>query len=206
MNTLPDTGDREIEVGHDIDFSLLDETPAEKKAAGEIPLADFVTPAQVSPKTLNKFALEDFMRASVVARPVRLPNNLDVRSKDPNYRLRWVEFKSEDGRRFNDCLNMGFRIAKKEEVVGLNSTLKQDADGIKYNDVVLMIIPCETIDGYYKYNALKALKMVSKSGVAKLAQNVADMELRSGINSAGKYANRMKNEISTFVPGERDRI
>ena len=179
---ITDVGEQFTEVGHPINVDVPDSAQAVK---GNDPAeyTGFATGVHIN--TMRTSDLENFMRESVIARPVRLPNNLTVRSKDPQYRLRWVEFKSEDGRRYNDCCNMGFRNAKPEEVVGLNTTLKVQPDGIKYNDVILMIIPCETLDGYYKYNALRALKMVSQKGSAKIAAAEGNAQLRQGMADAG---------------------
>lgn len=202
INNLGDVGSKQdtkseqeeyqfVEVGHPADVH------------SDPPLAELVTPGHIPINKMSPHDLDDFMHSSVVARPVRLPNRLTVRCKDPNWRPRWVEFKSEDGRRFNDCCNMGFRIAKKEEIIGLSSSLRITPEGIKDNDLVLMVIPTETINGYLKHNALESLRKVSRKSVTNQANREGNAAMREGLNSLGlnpKLARRAQEEMYIYDP------
>jgi len=199
------------EVGHPINFDAVTEpeVPASAQAVPGVNPADYVgfEQPQTHINRMNPRDLDNFMRESVVARPVRLPSKLNARSKDPNWRLRWIEFKAEDGRRFNDAHEMGFQLATKDDVVGIQVKIR--ADGwIVSDDLVLMKIPCEIIDGYYKHNALSALKMVSQQGSRQLAKREGDAVLREGIASEGFNPNSQqmkdafgRNKVELYVPG-----
>lgn len=155
---------------------------------------------------INARDLDNFMASSVIARPVRLPSKLNARSKDPNWRLRWVEFKAEDGRRYSDCLEMGFVNASKDDVVGLQVKINSDGT-IKADDLILMKIQTEVINGYLKHNALKAMKMVSKTGVKQMAQSEGNKILREGAMLYDENDLRHKDQNRRASYGEyRDKL
>jgi hypothetical protein len=224
QEAIPDAGSQNqefvnqpvfTEAGHQINLDVLEDTPKEKTANASVaPQEEFVTTGTVPPssKHINEMSwqeLNNFMSASVVARPVRLPARLNARAKDPNMRLRWIEFKAEDGRRFRDAETMGFRTARPEEVVGLSTEVTTRADKtIVDHDLILMIIPAETINGYLKYNALRAMKMVSQFGSRRMAKQEGEATLRQGIAGEGininspKMVDRFGNsKLEVYIPG-----
>ena len=187
--SIPTPNKDEFEETQAVDFSSLEdqqEVPATAQAVKGVEPDNYVGFSKGQPlNKINARDLDDFMAASVIARPVRLPSKLNARSKDPNWRLRWVEFKAEDGRRYSDCLEMGFVNASKDDVVGLQ--VKVNSDGtIKADDLILMKIQTEVINGYLKHNALKAMKMVSKTGVKQMAQAEGQKILQQGAEEHGR--------------------
>lgn len=141
---------------------------------------------------LSNIQVDDILSASIIARPLVLPNHLDQRARDPKYRLRWVNFKANGGARFEQCAAAGFRIAKPEEVVGVNPQLNITPTGIKYHDTILMLIEADRLLGAYKYNFQRSLNMVSEKGALDSANKLAQ----------GQFGRDMNNLPGGRVPSE----
>ena len=208
-----------VTVGEKVDIDKIEAEEVKQKAktqeqlhkeevafsikAGRIPVS------QIPPQDLD-----NFMAESIVARPLRLPTMLDVRAKDPNYRLRWV-FKGKDGMRYNDMLAAGFVKASTEDVVGLSSEVMIKPEGITYNDVILMKIPTAILFGWYKHNALRSMRTVSNKGAHAVAKQQSDVMIRDGIRSeygSGQQAitqkgwtqDEVSRSVTAYIPGEKD--
>ena len=211
-----------VNVGEKIDIDKLEaqeanpETAKSPEQMHKEDVAFSIRAGKVPVSQIPPQDLDDFMAESIVARPLRLPTMLDVRSKDPNYRLRWV-FKGKDGMRYNDMLAAGFVKATPEDVVGLNSDVMVKAEGITYNDVILMKIPTAILFGWYKHNALRSMRTVSRKGAHAVAKQQSDVMIRQGINS--EYSNSsdtvsaaqkgwtqddVSRSVVPYIPGEKD--
>lgn len=157
-----------------------------------------VSPAQV----------DDILAASIIARPLTMPDFLDQRAKDPKYRLRWVNYKANGGARYDQMRAAGFRNAIPEEVIGLNSSLTQENGSIRYNDTILMIIPAEILLGAYKHNYLRSQRMVSPQGAMNSAKLVAEKEMSKGLNElhiSPEYMEdaRMGKKVNFYTPQDK---
>jgi hypothetical protein len=162
---------------------------------------------KVSVNAISSHEIDDILSASIIARPLQMPNFLDLRAKDPNYRLRWVNCKAQGGVKYDAALGMGFRVAKKEEVIGLNSTIMLAADGIKYHDVILMIIETAKLLGHYKYNFMRSISRVQKSGQEAL--NMARIETQKGLNAEHVPTSAYMTEdgghkLEYYIPAEKE--
>jgi len=145
----------------------------------------------------------DFMNSSIVAIPRTLPTMLDVRCKDPNYRPRWVNCKADHGRCVDDAKARGFRIAKVEEIVGLaEDSLMIKPEGIKYHDVILMVVPTKLLYGWYKFNALDSMNKVNPKRLHQAAKEEGERTLRQGISNEGRNYKDVADLIGIYVPGE----
>jgi len=199
--------------GHAKDVGSVEDIPAravptaEQLGTSELPevstKAEAVRSGQLKVSDLSATDFDDFMSASIVAIPKRLPTMLDVRAKDPNFRLRWINFKADGGRRVDECKAEGFTLARKEEVIGLESdSIMVQTDGIKYHDVLLMKVSTQWLFGRLKQNALESMRMVSPKRLHKAAVDGANKVVRQGINDSGRSYAELKDTISFYTPGE----
>lgn len=167
-------------------------------------LASNITSGKVKIKDVSPEDLDDFMRSSIIARPLSMPNMLDIRMKDPAYRPRWVNFKARGGARFDEAVAQGFiKVTEPREVVGLNTHLMIHKDGIKYHDVILMKIQTEKLFGAYKYNVIRSAQMVSRKGAQLIGAREAGKTLRQGISNEGfSYTTDLASKIGVYIPRE----
>lgn len=173
---------------------------AKEQTKGSV--ASAPTVAQMSPQ-----ALDDFLADSIIAVPLQMPNFLDLRAKDPNYRLRWVNCKAQGGVRFDQAQAMGFRVARKEEVMGLNSNIMIAPDGIKYHDVILMIIETKKILGHYKYNFLRSASRVQRSGQEAMQRAKQDVQAglrHEGISQSAFQTPGEAPKLDFYIPGDKE--
>jgi hypothetical protein len=200
------------EVPKRIDLSPLDEKDVntepltfEQEVQGQV--AADVRAGRVDVSKLDPAMLTNFMHDAIVARPIRLPSMLDVKCKDSNWWPRWVNFKAHSGAMYNDAVAMGFRKAVKDEIVGLTTDLMIQPDGIKYNDVILMVIPTTKLFGAYKYNALRSLQMVGRKGAHRMAAREGEQSLQGVINSLDAPSGaktEIRRGIGIYEPTEKD--
>jgi len=216
-NTVPSSPEKpksEVgEVGHKINLDEINDQETKetstqtetKEDTHKREVASNVRSGKVEIRDLSARDLDDFMAESIIARPLQLPTFLDVRSKDPNYRLRWINFKAMGGARFDWACAAGFTKAEIKDVVGLNSNILVHPDGIKYHDVILMKIETATLFGAYKHNALRSHQMTTRFGAHKIAKQEGDAELRNGISSEGFNPNdpRVSGKIGIYIPDDK---
>lgn len=107
----------------------------------------------------------------IEARPLRSPNFLNLKPKNPNMSLYFgnrAVGEKESGLRFDQLIAMGFRPAKPDEIL----TAQGDAcppsiqrDGrIMYGDLILLIISKQAYLGATKWNAESAERRVRRFG------------------------------------------
>jgi hypothetical protein len=154
---------------------------------------------------VNNPAYDDFMNSSIVAIPRQLPTMLDVRCKDPNFRPRWVNFVSDNGRFLEEKKAMGFRLAKPEEIIGLpTDSLMVKPEGIKYHDVILMVVPTKLLFGWYKHNAIESANKVNPKRLHQAAMAEGEKILRQGIANEGRNYKEMAELIGVYIPGQQE--
>lgn len=172
-----------------------------------------ITSQSVPINQLGAADVDDILSDSIIAKPLALPNFLDVKAKDPKFRLRWVQFKAQGGARYEQLLAAGFRNALPQEIVGLNSTLLVHPDGIKYHDTILMIIEADKLLGQYKWNFMRSLNMTSRSGALQKAAEQASNQFTADSRS-GEFAqfnrqpdapmmdSRGHSKVAFYIPKE----
>jgi hypothetical protein len=155
-------------------------------------------------------------KGMIKAIPLQMPDMLDVRAKDPSVAFRWVNFKSEEGRRVSIHLGQGFQFAQQEDIangvnINIANTMRAamnvnsgerntNANGwITCYDVVLMKIDKLRLLGAYEYNLQKSQRMVSRKGVKEAAIAKAIETLREGLpeNFDESY---LKGRVQYFAP------
>lgn len=196
---LTDVGENYKEPELKTVTEVVDE--AQPKNTQPKPMADGIHSGNVNVKAVNPATVDDFMSDSIVARPLRLPNYLDVRCKDPNWIPRWVNFKTQNGARYSMFKSAGFRNAKQEEMVGLSEEITIGGDGmIKDHDVVLMVAPKAIVFGAYKQNALNSMRMISRTGAMGRAKEESDRIIRQGISNEGFDPGQYGKKLTSYIP------
>lgn len=132
------------------------------------------SPAQVVDKPI--------LDRDIVAKPLRSPNFLNLKPKNPNMSLYFgnrAVGEKESGMRYDELIAKGFRPAKPEEVLtNTNNPVPASLcrDGrIMYGDLILLIMPRVDYVGSQKWNAETAALRVRKFG--------------SGLDASGERAN-----------------
>lgn len=110
----------------------------------------------------------------IVAKPLRSPNFINLKPKNPNLHLYWGNRSvgdKESGLRFDQLIAMGFQPAKPEQVITMlnqpcPASIQRDGR-IMYGDLILLIISREEYLGALKWNAETAAYRVRKFGSAQ---------------------------------------
>lgn len=109
----------------------------------------------------------------IEAKPLRSPNFLNLKPKNPNMSLYFgnrAVGEKESGLRYDQLIAMGFRPAKPEEVLTISgqpcpASLQRDGR-ILYGDLILLIMPRSDYVGATKWNAENAARRVRRFGQA----------------------------------------
>jgi len=112
--------------------------------------------------------------ADIVAKPLRAPNFVNLIPKNSSLCGRWVNRavgEKESTMRYDQCVAMGFRPAKPEELYFLSEGKKLDCpaslarDGrVFYGDIIYMVIPRVDYVGALKWNEQTASQRVRRFG------------------------------------------
>lgn len=143
--------------------------PEEKKEAVKIESKP-ISEAEVRPLTEDEI-LRD---ASIIARPLHTPDQLKVKGRNPNYVLRWINFKGMGGGWLSKWQAAGYTFATKEDVLELNGELRVDDNRIiAPPDLVLMKMQATVYYGHIKHNLQRSQEMVSQTGAMVRAKQAA---------------------------------
>lgn len=154
----------------------------------------------ILPKKLEEMTDEDFYGMSLSIAEVsqnRIPQNLTVKFKDPQWAGYWFNRKASDGKSVSRGLALGFTPAKREDcewvMPGLN-----DADGaVTDGDLVLMKIHKmkyfrQFVGAYYEEAKLK--------GSQKSYKHAAENMTGGGNNKVSHYMTPQANEFHGLGP------
>lgn len=161
----------------------------------------FVRPAKTDDvKNLKPLSTDaKFDEGSIVARPLELPNELDMKPVDPAKSLRWVQRVAGGGMRYEQCLAMGFSNAKIEDIQ--NKFLKDGAsikDGsIIRGDLILMIIDRARYEGALLWNHQSAVRRVQRTALKNDA-------VRAGRTELNGLPNEVLKKINFYQPSAED--
>ena len=108
----------------------------------------------------------------IVAKPLRSPNFINLKHKNPNMSLFWgnrAVGEKESGLRYDQLIAMGFQPAKPENIItveGIQCPPSLCRDGrIMYGDLILLMMPRSDFVGNQKWNEQNARLRVKKPGV-----------------------------------------
>lgn len=185
----------EVEVrAEDLEEILPRVAKAESK---EKPIVETVESKTLNFATMTEADIAKY--ASILARPFSIPDVLKVDAKDPNYTLRWVMRRGQDGTRILQMRAMGFTLAQPEDVKGgIDEALVTASDeGFIYQDVVLMKIQKERYYGYLASNLIKSNQAVGRVGVHNAAKAEAKRQLTEDM---GGNINPLRGKVGFFTP------
>ena len=140
--------------------------------------------------------------SEIEAKPLRAPNFINLKPKNPNMSLYWgnrAVGDRESGMRFDQLITMGFVPAKPDQVLTLEgkpipASIVRDGR-IMMGDTILLIIPKADYVGATKWNEQSARRRVKKPGVAIQGDTQgADGRLQPG-NVLPAHP-----KLSTYVP------
>lgn len=155
-------------------------------AAPEVPKV-IETPKVAEPKAIRDMSESEILAdASIEARPLMMPQQLDVKSRRPEYAFYWVNRKGDQGTRHEKFLALGFTNATKEDVHGLDESVMIQGNSIILGDLILMKCLKEKYYGYLKYNMLKANNAVKAQASPRSAARQFASEVGADVQLAGK--------------------
>lgn len=134
----------------------------------------------------------DLLNPLIEAHDFYMQNMLEVKSSDPEYVLRWVNWKCGEGSNVLMMKSMGFEYATTEHIIGGREAITGDAvsaDGyIKTYDVVLMRIKKTKLFPKLKANLLSSLNAVQnyKSRAAGSALSLVDAAVPGALRQAAQ--------------------
>lgn len=141
---------------------------------------------------------------SVTARPLQMPDFVDIKPKNPLIALRWCNRVAGDGQRLDQVTFAGFIPVKPEEVMYPNgkplppSMIK---DGkVLMGDLILMKIDKAQYDGALKYNWERSINRMHPGA----AQKQGRQDLNNALKEVGANRPDILKKLSTFQPSDAE--
>jgi hypothetical protein len=155
----------------------------------------------ITPKPIEQMTIEDYDRSPfslATESSSRIPQDLTVKFKDPQWAGQWFNRSAKEGRRIQIARTLGFVPAKVEDCEWVSHSLN-DADGaITDGDLVLFKIHKAKLLSFSKGHMDEARKMGNKDTYLKQAQGSVPG------NAAGKvshyFTQQAKNEFAGLGP------
>jgi hypothetical protein len=144
--------------------------------------------------SLTKQQLEDMteldavFNASIIAKPLMMPEGLNIIVKNKEYSYRWVAFKTKGGENLSKFQYMGYTKADLNDVDPQSEKAASNPDGIILGDLLLMKIPKELYLGHIKENYRRA--------------NIAATRMGQTTNDANKIREMFPGGIPTDSTGQ----
>jgi len=155
----------------------------------------------ITSKPIEQMSIEDFDRSpfSLAASSAnRIPQDLTVKFKDPQWCGQWFNRSAKDGRRVQIARTLGFVPAKIEDCEWVSHSLN-DADGaVTDGDLVLFKIHKAKLLSFSKGHMDEARKMGNKDSYLSQAQGAVPGN-NSGMVSH-YFTNQANNEFSGLGP------
>jgi hypothetical protein len=142
----------------------------------------------------------------IEARPLRSPNFINLKAKNPNLSLYWgnrAVGEKESGLRYDQLIAMGFIPAKPDEVVSMEGhpcppSICRDGR-IMYGDLILLKMSREAYVGALKWNDQNARLRVKKLGVA-LSGDSRERQATDTRQQPTQALNIPSSKVSIYVP------
>lgn len=142
---------------------------------------------------------------TVTARPLQMPDFVDIKPKNPMLALRWCNRIAGEGQRLDQVTYAGFRPVKPEEVTYPNgrampvSMIKNGQ--IILGDLILMCIERSQYDGALKYNWERAVSRMKPGST----QTQGRQDLNNSLKEAGvRNTPDLSRKLSTFQPSDAE--
>lgn len=145
------------------------------------PSKPFVRPATTQDvNNIKPLAKTDDLDEVIIAKPLSMPQELDMKPKDKNVSLRWVNRKAGGGARYEQALAMGFQNAKVEDIITTTlvkgATIADDGNIVRH-DVILMKMRRADYEGALKWNDQTATNRVERKTLNRGAKQAGQQEL-----------------------------
>lgn len=151
----------------------------------------------------------------IVARPLQLPDFVNVKHKNPGLSLRWVNRSvgvKESTQRLDEMIYAGFRPVRPDEILQVDQggrtrpimpNLIKDGKVIR-GDLILMCIEREAYEGALKYNWERAVARLHPerqlaTGQKQLQKAVAERGVPRGV------AATLHQKLQAFRPGVNEK-
>lgn len=141
----------------------------------------------------------------LVARPLMTPEVCSIQIKNTEYRYRWVNRHSQNGRIYQMRRAQGFVNATLDDVNVLNGDAVADKGEVTAGDVILMKIRADLYDAAIKYNTERALTLQRARGVYL---DGASGDVNSEANASRKTiaAEPFSRKAAPFIPTNADAL
>lgn len=142
---------------------------------------------------------------SVTARPLQMPDFVDIKPKNPMVSLRWCNRVAGEGQRLDQVTYAGFVPVKPDEVTYPNgkpipSSLIKNGQ-VLLGDLILMKIDKAMYDGALKYNWERAVDRMRPGQ----AQRQGRQDLANTLKEAGvRQTPDILKKLSTFQPTDAE--
>ena len=141
----------------------------------------------------------------IVAKPLRAPNFLNLKAKNPAMSLYWgnrAVGDDESHLRYDQLISMGFQPAKPDQVLTMDGkpcppSIQRDGR-IMYGDLILLIMPKVDYVGALKYNAQSAEMRVRRFGSTRTEGDGKQTESALGDITRSKAGREGK--IRPYIP------
>ena len=144
--------------------------------------------------------------AQIEAKPLRTPNFVNLIPKNSTLCGRWVNRsvgEKESSMRYDQCVAMGFRPAKPEELYFLSEGKRMDCptslakDGrVLYGDIIYMVIPRVDYVGALKWNEQTATQRVRRFGQGTSGEGKAESAISGLTNSRAAQ----EGKVRVYIP------
>ena len=140
---------------------------------------------------------------NIEARPLGLPDFINVQAKNANVSLRWVNRSAGEGQRLDEMIYAGFVPARPDECQvrgqAIPPSLIKDGKIIR-GDLILMKIDRAAYDGALKYNWQRAVHrlhpgMQLKTGQGQLSRAVKEVGVPLGLKPS------LAQKLKAYRPG-----
>ena len=129
----------------------------------------------ILPKPIEKMSEEDFYQLPISISDTqagRLPQNLTVKFRDPQWAGHWFNRKAQDGRRVSEAKALGYIPATRDDCEWVSHSLNDDDGAIIDNDLVLMKIHKAKLFLQYKQWMDTAKRLGGKDSYKQTAEGV----------------------------------
>jgi len=154
----------------------------------------------ILPKPLAQMKEQDWYSLPVSLAdlsPGRLPQNLTVTARDPQWAFHWFNRKARDGQRVSEAKSLGFLPAHRDDCEMVSHSLNDEDGGVMDGDLVLMKI--HKVKLYRKF--AQWMEMAKVLGGKSSYLNKAESQIGgAGDGKVGYFFTPQSNEPSGVGP------
>lgn len=161
-----------------------------------------VTTADAGNVELREMSDLDFIKdASIIARPLMLPETLKIKAKDPHYVYRWINWKGAGGTWFRKMKLAGFIPARVEDLHEHHAEVDTSTGNIVMGDLMLMKIQREVYGGMIKHNFQRAMVMSQHAAVHRQAAEEGYAHIEQTTGAPESY---IKDKVKYYIPDREE--